>query len=207
MTRPQLPTQLLEGRVVAIARKLDPARLPDVADGLAAAGLDVLEVTLDSPDALGVIERLSSAGHLVGAGTVLSLTQAVDAVAAGAAFLVAPHTDVDVVRWASSRDVPALPGALTPTEVMTAWNAGAAAVKIFPASVAGPALVRELQGPLGFVPLVPSGGVTVENARALLDAGAAAVGLGSWLTGCAHDQLAVRARALRSALGAGRPSD
>jgi 2-dehydro-3-deoxyphosphogluconate aldolase/(4S)-4-hydroxy-2-oxoglutarate aldolase len=194
---------VLEDRVIAIARRLDPARLPGVADALAAAGLRVLEVTLDSPDALGAIERLSAAGHVVGAGTVLSLRDAADALAAGAAFLVAPHTDVDVVRWASSRGVPAMPGALTPTEVMTAWNAGAAAVKIFPASVAGPALVRELQGPLGFVPLVPSGGVTAETARALLDAGAAAVGLGSWLTGCPQDEVTARARALRSTLTEG----
>ena len=204
MSRPRLPAAVLEDRVVAIARGLDPARLPGVADALAAAGLRVLEVTLDSPDALGAIERLAAAGHVVGAGTVLSLRDAADALAAGAAFLVAPHTDVDVVRWASSRDVPAMPGALTPTEVMTAWNAGAAAVKIFPASVAGPALVRELQGPLGFVPLVPSGGVTAENARALLDAGAVAVGLGSWLTGCPQDQVTSRARALRSTLTDGR---
>ena len=203
MSHPRLPAAVLEDRVIAIARRLDPARLPGVADALAAAGLRVLEVTLDSPDALGAIERLSAAGHVVGAGTVLSLGDAADALAAGAAFLVAPHTDVDVVRWASSRGVPAMPGALTPTEVMTAWNAGAAAVKIFPASVAGPALVRELQGPLGFVPLVPSGGVTAENARALLDAGAVAVGLGSWLTDCPQDEVTARARALRSTLTEG----
>jgi 2-dehydro-3-deoxyphosphogluconate aldolase / (4S)-4-hydroxy-2-oxoglutarate aldolase len=200
VSRPGLPAAVVEGRVVAIARRIDPARLPVVADELLAAGLRVLEVTLDSRDALAAIERLSATGLTVGAGTVLSVREAADAVAAGAAFLVAPHTDVDVVGWADSRGVPALPGALTPTEVMTAWNAGAAAVKIFPASVAGPALIRELQGPLGFVPLVPSGGVTIENARSLLDAGATAVGLGSWLTGCPPEEIASRARALRSAV-------
>ncbi len=200
MSRPELPPALTACRVVAIARTVDPGRLPAVAAGLAAGGLRVLEVTLDSPDALGAIERLSAAGITVGAGTVLTVAEAADAVAAGASFLVSPHTDVDIVRWAQARDVAAVPGALTPTEVVAGWNAGAAAVKIFPASVAGPALIRELQGPLGFVPLVPSGGVTPENARALLDAGATAVGLGSWLTGCAPDEVADRARALRAAL-------
>lgn len=203
MSRPELPSAVVEGRIVAIARKVDPARLPRVAEELLAAGLRVLEVTLDSPDALGAIERLSATGLTVGAGTVLSVREAADAVAAGAAFLVSPHTDVDVVRWAQAREVPAVPGALTPTEVMTGWNAGAAAVKIFPASVAGPALIRELRGPLGFVPLVPSGGVTIENARSLLDAGATAVGLGSWLTGCPPGEIAARARALQAALAGG----
>ncbi len=200
MSRPELPVAVVEDRVVAIARRIDPARLSQVADELLGAGVRVLEVTLDSQDALGAIERLAGTRLTVGAGTVLSVREAADAVAAGAAFLVSPHTDVDVVRWADSRGVPALPGALTPTEVMTAWNAGAAAVKIFPASVAGPALIRELQGPLGFVPLVPSGGVTIDNARSLLDAGATAVGLGSWLTGCPPGEVAGRARALRSVL-------
>jgi 2-dehydro-3-deoxyphosphogluconate aldolase/(4S)-4-hydroxy-2-oxoglutarate aldolase len=200
VSRSQLPAAIVDGQVVAIARKVDPARLPLVAEALVAGGLGVLEVTLDSPGALHAIERLTATGLTVGAGTVLSVREAADAVAAGAAFLVSPHTDVEVVRWASARGVPAVPGALTPTEVMTGWNAGAAAVKIFPASVAGPALVREMQGPLGFVPLVPSGGVTLANARALLDAGATAVGLGSWLTGCAPDEVTVRARALRAAL-------
>jgi 2-dehydro-3-deoxyphosphogluconate aldolase/(4S)-4-hydroxy-2-oxoglutarate aldolase len=168
---------------------------------LAAGGVGVLEVTLDSDGALAAIERLRVAPLLVGAGTVRSLAEAEAAVAAGAAFLVSPHTDPAIVDWAAQRGVPAMPGAFTPTEVAGAWDAGAAAVKLFPASVGGPALVRELRGPFADVPFVPSGGVTADNAPAFLAAGALAVGLGSWLTG--PDDLAVveeRARLLTASL-------
>lgn len=106
MSHPELPAAVVEGRVVAVARTVDPDRLPLVAEELLAAGVRVLEVTLDSPDARGAVERLSATGLTVDAGTVLSVREAADAVAAGAAFLVSPHTDVDVVRWADPRGCP-----------------------------------------------------------------------------------------------------
>ncbi len=94
-----------------------------------------------------------------------------------------PHTDPEIVAWAAERGVPAFPGAATPTEVLAGWRAGAAAIKVFPASSLGPSFVRELRGPLPDVPLVPTGGVSAENAGAFIAAGALAVGLGSWLVG------------------------
>lgn len=132
------------------------------------------------------------------AGTVMSTGEAADAVAAGATFLVSPHTDPDLVCWAAARGVAVVPGAFTPTEVAAAWNAGATAVKLFPASVGGPALVRELRGPFAHMAFIPSGGITAENAGAFLAAGAVAVGIGGWLTRNA-DPAVVEARARRLA--------
>ncbi len=185
--RPAIPAPILETRLVAIGRGLDPARIVEVGEALVSGGVRAFEVTLNSRDAVTAIRALAGRFHegelLVGAGTVLDLDAAESAVSAGAAFIVTPHTDPDLVAWAAARGIPALPGAFTPTEILTAWRAGAAAIKLFPASVAGPAFVREFRGPFPDIPIVPTGGVTVETGRAFLDAGAAAVALGSWLTG------------------------
>jgi 2-dehydro-3-deoxyphosphogluconate aldolase/(4S)-4-hydroxy-2-oxoglutarate aldolase len=94
-----------------------------------------------------------------------------------------PHTDPALIAWAAQRGVPVFPGAFSPTEVLAAWRAGAAAVKLFPASVVGPAFVRESRGPFPEIPLIPTGGLTAENAAAFVEAGAAAVGMGGWLMG------------------------
>jgi 2-dehydro-3-deoxyphosphogluconate aldolase/(4S)-4-hydroxy-2-oxoglutarate aldolase len=186
--RPQVPSAITSGRIVAIGRRLDPSRVLAVGEALADAGVTAFELTLNDPveDALasirGLAERLGDR-LLVGAGTVLSIDAAERALEAGAAFLVSPHTDEALVTWAAARGVPAFPGALTPTEVVRAWNAGAAGVKLFPASAIGPAFIRELRGPLPYVPLIPTGGVSAESAGAWIAAGAVAVGLGSWLIG------------------------
>ncbi len=200
-SRPPLPAEVVGGRVVAIARRLDPARVVGVADGLLAAGIGCLEITLNDPidTALGSIRELADtfAGRLlVGAGTVRSVAAAERAADAGATFLVSPHTDEALVAWAAARGIPAFPGALTPTEVVRAWDAGAAGVKLFPASAAGPAFIRELRGPLPEIPLLPTGGVTADNAADFIRAGAVAVGLGSWLIGDGTPD-GVRQRGLR----------
>lgn len=183
MNRARLPEVVVETRIIAVLRGLDPDRADRVAGILRGAGIGAIEVTMDSPEAATSIERLAEAGPDVGAGTVMSVAEAESAVAAGAAFLVAPHTDPIVVRWAVERGIPMIPGAFTPTEVVAAWDAGVAAVKVFPASIAGPELVKALRGPFEAIPLVPTGGITAENAAAFLSVGAVAVGLGGWLTG------------------------
>ena len=94
-----------------------------------------------------------------------------------------PHTDPELVAWAAARGMPSFPGAFSPTEILAAWRAGAAAVKLFPASVAGPAFVREFRGPFPDIPLIPTGGVTAVTAPEFIRAGAIAVGMGSWLIG------------------------
>ena len=125
---------------------------------------------------------------------MLDVEGAAAAVEAGATFLVMPVTDVGVIAWGAERGVPVFPGALSPTEVLTAWRAGASAIKLFPASVGGAALLRELRGPFPDIPLMPTGGVTADNARSLIEAGAVAVGVGSWLAG-APDEATLRERA------------
>jgi len=148
--RPAIPDAILKGRTIAIARGLDPERLVRIGEGLAAGGIGAFEVTLNSPGALAAIEALASrfAGTelLIGAGTVLDLEGARAAVAAGARFIVMPHTDPEVIEYGASHGIPAFPGAFTPTEILTAWRAGATAVKLFPASAVGPVFVREFRG-------------------------------------------------------------
>ena len=192
MIRVSLPESIVDTRVIAVLRGLGPDRVMAVADTLRTSGIRVVEVTMDSPEAERSIDLVAQTGAVVGAGTVISVAEAEAAMAAGASFVVAPHTDLSVVQWAVERGVPVVPGALTPTEVMTAWNAGATAVKVFPASVGGPAYLNAIGGPLEGVPLIPTGGITADNAAAFLVAGAVAVGLGGWLTG--HASLDVVAR-------------
>jgi 2-dehydro-3-deoxyphosphogluconate aldolase/(4S)-4-hydroxy-2-oxoglutarate aldolase len=167
-------------RIVAILR-----RTPDVDAKIAAvveAGLRIVEITLDSDDALGAIDRTRRRGDVtVLAGTVRRRGQVDEAVAAGAEAVVSPAFSSEVIARARELGVPAIPGAFTPTEVEVAWAAGAALVKLFPANVGGPRYFRELLAPLRDVPLVATGGVDATNARAFLDAGAVAVGVASAL--------------------------
>ena len=183
-----VPHQILDGSVIAIGRGLDRRTVVRIGEGLASGGIRAFEITFGREDALDAIAALHArfgAGDelLVGAGTILSVDDAQRALDAGAKFLVMPITDPDLVAWAAERGVPAIPGAMTPTEVHAGWAAGAAAIKLFPASVTGPKFIHELHGPFPHIPFVPTGGVTVDTAPALITAGAVAVGLGSWLTG------------------------
>lgn len=162
-------------RLVAVLR-----RVPDIDAAIAQveeAGVRVVEVTLDDPRALDAIRRRP--GTL--AGTVRTPEQVDAAADAGAAAVVSPAFVPAVVERALELGLPAIPGALTPTEVEAAWRAGAAMVKLFPGGLGGPRYVRDLLAPLRDVPLVVTGGVDATNARAFLDAGAVAVGVGSAL--------------------------
>ena len=211
-TRPAIPPGLLAAGVVAIGRRLDARAAPAIADALADGGVRAFELTLNEPeaDALRSIEAVARIGAdlgiEVGAGTVLSIQAARRAVDAGATFLVSPHLDPELVAWAAASGVPALPGCTTPTEAFAAWRSGAAAVKLFPASVAGPAFVREMRGPFPDIPFVPTGGVTLDSAPAFIAAGAVAVGIGGWLIGDGEAG-GVRERAGRivAAVAAARP--
>jgi 2-dehydro-3-deoxyphosphogluconate aldolase / (4S)-4-hydroxy-2-oxoglutarate aldolase len=176
---------LREGGVVAIIRRVPADRIGPLAGALHEGGVRALEVTLDTGGALEAIRRLREAlpqGVVVGAGTVMTPEEVGEAVSAGAAFIVCPHTDDEVIRAARGCGVPVLPGAYTPSEIVRAWRAGAAAVKLFPASHGGPTYLREVRAPLSDIPLVPTGGVRLENAADFVRAGAVAIGVGSAMT-------------------------
>jgi 2-dehydro-3-deoxyphosphogluconate aldolase/(4S)-4-hydroxy-2-oxoglutarate aldolase len=196
---------------VAIGRHVSAEAVAAVADALLSGGVRAFELTLNDPetDALRAIEAAArtgaSLGLEVGAGTVLSIEAAGRAIDAGATFLVMPHLDEALVTWAAARGIPAFPGCATPTEILAAWRAGASAVKLFPASSAGPGFVREMRGPFPDIPLVPTGGVTLETAPAFIAAGAVAVGIGGWLLGDGDPSgIRERAGAVVSAVAAAR---
>ena len=182
--RPPIPDQLQQTRLVAIMRRTDSSAAVATAEALLRGGVTTLEVTCDSPGAMEMIRAISRAlGNraLVGAGTVLDAETAAAAVEAGARFLVSPHIDADLVRAFAERGVPWIPGAFTATEVLTAWRAGAVVVKLFPAGPVGPGYIKDMLGPLREIPLLPTGGVTLDNAAAFLSAGAWGLGMGSAL--------------------------
>jgi 2-dehydro-3-deoxyphosphogluconate aldolase / (4S)-4-hydroxy-2-oxoglutarate aldolase len=200
--------------LVAILRAAGAGRFLEVGRVLYEAGVRGIEVTLTSEGALEAFGRLREelpGDALLGVGTVRSVADAELAVAAGAGYLVAPDLRPEVVGWAVERGLPVVPGALTPTEVAAAWAAGATAVKVFPVSaVGGPAYVKALRAPLPEVPLVPTGGVGIDDIGDYLDAGAAAVGLGSPLLGDAGDpdgDLAALADRARRAVAAATRAD
>jgi 2-dehydro-3-deoxyphosphogluconate aldolase / (4S)-4-hydroxy-2-oxoglutarate aldolase len=185
--------RLREQRALAVLRSV--ADLDRVVERLAAGGLRIVEVTLDSPDAPASIARLRERHPelLVGAGTVRTAAQVDAAAEAGAAFCVAPGTVEAAIDRAHALGVPFVPGALTPSEVERAWALEPTAVKLFPASLGGPRYVKELLAPLAGVPLVVTGGVDAANAADFLAAGAVAVGAGTSLAGAADVEAAARA--------------
>lgn len=167
--------------VIGIMRGCPSRHVLAVGGAAAAAGIPALEVTLDSPDPLASIRFLVAGlpDAVIGAGTVRTVPDLDAAIAAGAAFIVAPIVSLQVIEAAVARDVPILPGAATPTEISAAFDAGAFAVKVFPArELGGARYLSAVSGPLGNPPLVPTGGVGVDDAAGYLAVGALAVGVG-----------------------------
>jgi 2-dehydro-3-deoxyphosphogluconate aldolase / (4S)-4-hydroxy-2-oxoglutarate aldolase len=171
-------------RAIAVIRVPQSDLGVHLAQAVAAGGLELIEITWNSDRPAQLVEHLrQKLPHCtIGAGTLLTEAQMQEAIAAGAQFLFTPHTCPALIQTAVARQIPIVPGALTPTEIITAWQAGATCVKVFPIqSVGGADYLRSLRAPLGDIPLIPTGGVTVENARTFLDAGAIAVGLSGQL--------------------------
>ena len=203
MNREQWLAILRRHRAIAIIRAPDLAIGIHMAQAAVGGGFRLIEITWTSDRPAALIQQLRStlpADCGVGVGTVLTPTDIKNAIAAGAQFCFMPHTDPALLAIAQSQAIPAMPGALTPTEIMTAWQLGADGVKVFPCqAVGGPAYLRHLQGPLGHIPLIPTGGITVENGREYLQQGAIAIGIGSdlfpqpWLE--KHNWPAIQTRA------------
>jgi 2-dehydro-3-deoxyphosphogluconate aldolase / (4S)-4-hydroxy-2-oxoglutarate aldolase len=183
-------------RLIIVLRRIEPQEeLLALVEELAEAGARAFEITFDAPSAAVDIEavrvRLSGRGDgpfIVGAGTILRLDQLDVARAAGADFGVAPVLNVEIVRTAIDAGFPFVPGALTPSEMHAAWSAGATFVKLFPASAVGPQFIREVHGPFREIEIIPTGGIDGSNAQSFLDAGAAAVGVGSAIVRMSSDE-------------------
>ena len=175
-------TWLVEVPVVGILRGRQPCEIASLVSAAVSGGLRNLEITMNSPQAgCQIREAVAAAdGRMnIGAGTVTSLALLDEALEAGASFIVTPSLNLDVARGCREIRVPFFPGAFTPTEVLRAWDSGAKAVKIFPADTLGVGYIRALRGPFPNLPLFPTGGVGVAEARAYLEAGVVAVGVGT----------------------------
>lgn len=177
--------QLIEKtRIIAIVRGATNEQIVPLADALLEGGVPVMEVTLNTAGALGMISKLQETHGdrmYIGAGTVLDLEDARNAVSAGASYLVTPNMEESVISYAAENGVPIFPGAMTPTEIVKAWKAGATAVKLFPSSGLGLPYIKELMGPLNHIPMIAVGGVNEENLPQFLQAGCYAVGIGGSL--------------------------
>ena len=177
--------RLLDSGVVAVIRGADADTVVDIARAVHAGGVTAVEVTADTPGVMDLIAEVTAAlaeeDVIVGAGTILDGETARSAILAGAEFVVSPSVSTDAIEVCNRYGVPVAPGAATPTEAVTAYEAGADIVKVFPASSLGVGYVKSLTGPLGHIPLLPTGGVDAVNAGDFIDAGAAAVGVGSAL--------------------------
>src|SRR5882724_1295304 len=201
--------------VVAVIRLKDPGKLRAVVDAMAEGGVRALEVTMTVPGAVELIRTLAPtlpAGFLLGAGTVTDVATARAVIDAGACFVVGPVFRPDVIAACHERDVPAMPGCFSPTEILAAHESGADIVKVFPATMLGPQYLKDVRAPLPQVKLMPTGGVTLDNAGDWIRAGAVAVGLGSALLdpkaieSSRFDIIAANARRVVASVAAARAS-
>jgi 2-dehydro-3-deoxyphosphogluconate aldolase / (4S)-4-hydroxy-2-oxoglutarate aldolase len=173
-------TLVQKQKAIAVIRASNLEIGRQMALAVASGGMQLIEITWNSANAAELIARLrlELPGCLIGTGTLLSVQHLHQAISAGAQFLFTPHVDRDMIQVALEHNLPIIPGALSPTEIVSAWNYGATCVKVFPVqAVGGAKYIKSLQGPLGHIPLIPTGGVTLVNAREFLQAGAIAVGL------------------------------
>jgi 2-dehydro-3-deoxyphosphogluconate aldolase / (4S)-4-hydroxy-2-oxoglutarate aldolase len=167
-------------KIIAVIRSTDLKTGRKMAQAAAAGGIKLIEITANSDRPWELIELLREElpDCSIGTGTVLTMSDALNAIACGAEYIFTPHLDLRLIDAATTAEIAIIPGALTPTEIITAWHSGATAVKVFPIqAVGGVSYLQVLQGPIAQIPLIPTGGVTVDNAPAFLNAGALAVGL------------------------------
>ena len=181
LPREEALSAIIDVGVVAIVRLDSSSQLQKAAEAIQAGGIRAIEFTMTTPGALETLEE--AAKHLnentiLGAGTVLDAETARAVILAGAKFIVAPNLNLDVIAMARRYSVAVIPGAFTPSEIVAAWEAGADIVKIFPASIGGPELIKALRGPLPQIKMIPTGGVDLDTAAAFIKAGSTAVAVG-----------------------------
>ncbi len=184
MSKNNVIARIVNSGVIAVLRAPSGEALLDVAEALLAGGVEAIEVTFTVPKAHRVLEHVADRlgdKIVLGAGTVLDAQTARTALLAGAEFIVGPAVNPDMIQLCRRYDKAVMPGAFTPTEVLTAWEAGADIVKIFPSDVTGPKYLKALRGPLPQVRMMPTGGVNLQTAADFLKAGACALGVGGAL--------------------------
>jgi 2-dehydro-3-deoxyphosphogluconate aldolase / (4S)-4-hydroxy-2-oxoglutarate aldolase len=200
---------LAQYRAIAVVRAPNFELGLEMARSVASGGIRLIEITWDSVEPARLIETLRTElpGCIIGTGTILTLDQLQDAIACGAQFAFSPYCNPAIIEAANLVGIPIIPGALTPTEILTAWQAGADSIKVFPISAVGNATyIKSLRDPLKGIPLIPTGGVTVENAAELIQAGAIGVGISTslfppdWVRDRAWDKIRDRANQLQTAL-------
>ena len=206
MDKDSVRQRILEIGIVPVVRASSSREAMLAAEAVAEGGIPIVEITMTVPGAVDVIRELvksKSSELLIGAGTVLDTETAKVCIAAGAQFLVSPGLDVETVQFAATEKILIMAGALTPTEVVRAWKSGSDFVKVFPCGqVGGAKYIKALRGPLPQIPLVPTGGVNLDTAAEFIEAGAAALGVGSELVQAAalkagkHEAIVERARKL-----------
>ncbi len=193
MTKAAIIQRIRDIGVIPVVRASSADEAIQVVDAIKAGGVSLLEITMTVPGAVQVIEELTrrfADEAIVGAGTVLDPQTAQACISAGAKFVVSPALNLETIACCHELDVPVMPGALTPTEIVTAWNAGADFVKVFPCgAMGGASYIKSLKAPLPQIELVPTGGVTLATAASFIQAGAAAIGVGADLV----DVKAIRA--------------
>lgn len=176
--------RLKESGLIAVIRKPEQSQIHQIAEALVEGGTGALEITLDTPGALDMIRELKEKFGdrvLVGAGTVLDAPSAKMAIDAGSDFIFCPSFDIDTIQMANRYGRISIPGVMTPTEIVNAYSAGADLLKIFPGAALGEAYIKDLQGPLGHIPMMPTGGVSLDNVETFIRNGAVAVGAGGSL--------------------------
>jgi 2-dehydro-3-deoxyphosphogluconate aldolase/(4S)-4-hydroxy-2-oxoglutarate aldolase len=184
MDRSQITQKVMDNGAVAVVRMKEPEKLLKVVDALREGGLFSIEITLTVPNAFQLIEKTAKEfgdALLVGVGSVLNSESAQRAIDSGANYVVSPILKLEIIETAHKAGVPAMPGSFTPTEIQTAYEAGADIVKVFPADVVGMAFFKAVKAPMPHLKLMPTGGVTLTNAGDWIKAGACAVGVGSAL--------------------------
>jgi 2-dehydro-3-deoxyphosphogluconate aldolase / (4S)-4-hydroxy-2-oxoglutarate aldolase len=185
-----LLSTILDTKIVAIIRGADPKDVLPIVQALYEGGIRAVEITLNSKNALAAIENVVTVmgdSMMVGAGTVLDAESARASLLAGARFILSPILDTDTIQMTKRYGAVSIPGALTPTEILQAYQAGADLVKVFPASSFGPGYLKDIHGPLPQIPLLPTGGIDVNNIGAYLKAGAAGVAVGSSLVNAKNE--------------------
>jgi 2-dehydro-3-deoxyphosphogluconate aldolase/(4S)-4-hydroxy-2-oxoglutarate aldolase len=184
MDRTSVIAAIERSGIVAVIRIKEPSKVRAVVDAIAAGGVRALEVTMTVPGAIDLIRELAPTmppGFLLGAGTVVDPDTAERVIGAGAQYVVSPVFRRAVISACHRHDVPVMPGCFTPTEILDAWDAGGDIIKVFPATALGPGYIKDVRAPLPHVRLMPTGGVTLDNAGDWIRAGAVAVGVGTAL--------------------------